>query len=421
MIRHRRLSGERSWQRSAWNLIVARIAIVMTHPVQYNAPWLKLLSAQDDVCVHVFYTWHAGDTLVRDPGFGKSIQWDIPLLDGYEWELLPPARPVERRTFWNMDSPELISRISAWQPDAVLVCGWNFASHFRVMRWFHGRIPVLFRGDSTLLDDCPGIRSFARSMLLRYVYRHIDFAIAVGSCNREYFRKNGLGESQLVTAPHAIDNQRFAGTDDQFDREAELLRREMGFGDHDVVILFAGKFERKKDPLGLVRVFQMAASERTSLRLLLVGDGVLEPELRRVIGTDERIRILPFQNQQRMPVVYRVGDIVCLPSRFNETWGLCLNEAMACGRAVMATDRVGAARDLLVEGRTGFRCPELGSDGAVDVFRSLPERRILLDEMGVQSQRFIQDWSFDGIVNAVVSAVRLSPSVFRATTDGRPT
>lgn len=383
-----------------------RLAIVTTHPVQYNAPWFRQLAEQSEIDLRVFFTWHAGSKAVHDPGFGREIFWDIPLTEGYEFQLAEPSSTTRRRTFWNMDSPDLITQLEDFDPSAVLVLGWNFRSHIRVMRHYHGKVPVLFRGDSTLLDVTPGIKSQIRSWILHYVYRHVDFALPVGSQSQQYFLKYGLNEQQLVVVPHAIDNQRFAGADGEYERDAELLRHELGFADSDVVILFAGKFEPKKNPLGLVRAFLAAASQRANLRLLLVGNGMLEEKLQQEVAGHNSIRILPFQNQQRMPVIYRVGDIVCLPSRYKETWGLCLNEAMACGRPIMGTSKVGATYDLLVEGRTGYHCPDLSSIDAAQALIDLPQRDVLQNEMGPVCQRMIQDWSFQRIVESLTGLLR---------------
>jgi hypothetical protein len=112
-----------------------RLAIVTTHPVQYNAPWFRMLNEQGQIDCRVFYTWHDGQATV-DPGFGRVASWDIPLTEGYPWELVAPSRRVEVRTFWNMDSPELLKRVSAFQPDAVLVIGWSYRSHLTVMKYF---------------------------------------------------------------------------------------------------------------------------------------------------------------------------------------------------------------------------------------------------------------------------------------------
>jgi len=77
----------------------------------------------------------------------------------------------------------------------------------------------------------------------------------------------------------------------------------------------------------------------------------LQGEIDAVAAADPvRFRVLPFQNQSRMPVVYRLGDLLVLPSAYGETWGLAVNEAVACGRPVLVSDRVGCAADVVEPG-----------------------------------------------------------------------
>jgi glycosyltransferase involved in cell wall biosynthesis len=66
-----------------------------------------------------------------------------------------------------------------------------------------------------------------------------------------------------------------------------------------------------------------------------------------------RVLFLPFQNQSRMPIVYRLGDALVLPSGYGETWGLAVNEAQACGRPSLVSDCVGCAQDIIREGENG--------------------------------------------------------------------
>src|SRR3712207_427426 len=56
------------------------LAIVTSHPIQYNAPWFRHLAARSDLLVRVFYLWDGGIVARFDPGFQQTIQWDIPLL-----------------------------------------------------------------------------------------------------------------------------------------------------------------------------------------------------------------------------------------------------------------------------------------------------------------------------------------------------
>lgn len=381
-----------------------RLAIVSTHPIQYNAPWFRMLAQHPNVDLHAFYTWHGGDPTIYDPGFGQAVKWDIPLTDGYEYTVCPPSKSVDRRTFWNMDSPELIPKLLEWNPDCVLVIGWNFRSHVRCMRQCKGKLPVWFRGDSTLLDKRNGLKSFARTVVLRRIYANIDKALAVGQNNRDYFLAHGLSDDQIAIVPHAIENERFA--DVTHDQAACDQREELGFDKNQTLVSFIGKLEPKKAPLQLVSAFRNACKTRDDLRLLIVGSGPLESELSALVADDPRIARLPFQNQSKIPAVYRIGDVTILPSLYNETWGLCLNESMASGRTVVASDRVGACRDLVCS-ETGFRYSVGDVDPLDRVLASLPLRPELL-QMGEHCQEYIQRWSFQHIVEEIALLVSQS-------------
>ncbi|TWT96287.1 glycosyltransferase family 4 protein [Neorhodopirellula pilleata] len=379
-----------------------RLAIVSTHPIQYNAPWFRMLAQHPQVDLHAFYTWHGGDKSMHDPGFGRIVKWDIPLTEGYEYTVCPPSKRIERRSFWNMDSPDLIPKLMAWNPDCVLVIGWNFRSHVRCMRRFSGKLPVWFRGDSTLLDKRSSLTSFIRSALLRRIYANVDKALAVGQNNRDYFITHGFSRDNISLVPHAIDNDRFSEL--AHDDDACELRHELGFSDDQVVVSFIGKIETKKAPLQLVQTFLQAAEQREELRLLMVGNGPLDSELSKLVGNASSIVCLPFQNQSQVPVVYRIGDVTCLPSLYNETWGLCLNESMASGRCVIASDRVGAARDLITP-ENGFQFQPGNFGQLSDLLVDLPSRHDLL-LMGRQCQQFIQDWSFERIVDDISTLLK---------------
>lgn len=380
-----------------------RIAIVTTHPIQYNAPWFRLLAAEPGVEVKVFYTWHTGEQTVIDPGFGMTIAWDIPLLDGYEYELVPPAAKVVSRTFWNMNSPGLNKKIEQWKPDVVLVMGWNFRSHFGCMRYFHGRIPVWFRGDSTLLNEKSGIKRYLRRSLLTRIYQSIDMAMAVGMNNSEYFLRHGVPKQKIAIVPHAIDNDRFGAPEHEL--EGRVWRRQLGYSEHDRVILFAGKLEPVKAVGDLVNAFQLAVQDHSDLKLLVAGSGPSEQKMSEIAHLNASIQRLPFQNQKRMPALYRVGDATCLCSQ-SETWGLCLNESLASGRAIIASDKVGACRDLVTP-QTGFTFEAGNVLQLATTLRNLGSRDALF-QMGLRGQVYIASYSIQAIVQSIVEQLHVS-------------
>ncbi|MEN9570998.1 MAG: hypothetical protein RL172_2229, partial [Bacteroidota bacterium] len=332
-----------------------KLAIITSHPVQYNAPWFAMLASSSVVTVKVFYTW--GQTKAADkfdPGFGKTINWDIPLLEGYEAVFVENiAKDPGSHHFNGIVTPSLNQQVAQWKPDAVLVFGWSFNSHLRCMRFFKGKVPVLFRGDSTLLDETGGLKKILRRTLLKWVYRHVAFALYVGIHNRQYFEAHGLKAAQLIYAPHAIDNDRFADLTGKHAAAAASLRLQAGFATDDIVLLFAGKFEPKKNPFYLVHLLQQ--NNLPKVKVLLVGNGVLEADLKQAINGDKRFVFMPFQNQQQMPVLYRMADLFVLPSGGpGETWGLAVNEAMACGLPVAVSEKAGAAGNLVNEGVNGI-------------------------------------------------------------------
>jgi glycosyltransferase involved in cell wall biosynthesis len=380
-----------------------RLAIITTHPIQYYAPVFKLLHKRGNINIKVFYTWGKDAANKYDPGFNKIIEWDIPLLDGYPYEwVVNTSKDPGTHHFGGIVNPTIIEELELWQADAILIYGWGFNSHLKIIRHFKKKIPIYFRGDSTLLDEQKGAKSIFRSIFLKWVYKHIDHAFYVGTNNKNYYLKFALNERQLKFAPHAVDNDRFA-----FDRtnDAKQLRERLGIKEEEILILFAGKLEEKKAPLQLLAAFNCL--KQTGVHLLYVGNGSLEHQLKTTAYQDKNIHFMDFQNQSFMPVAYQACNIFCLPSLGpNETWGLAINEAMACGKAILASDKVGSAVDLVNPGFNGeiFRA----GDSADLVYRLkllLQKGKNELLNMGANSREIIKNWNFEKQVNVIASTV----------------
>ncbi|MEO7767803.1 MAG: glycosyltransferase family 4 protein [Ferruginibacter sp.] len=385
-----------------------KLAIITTHPIQYNAPFFRMLAERKLVRVKVFYTW--GESVLNnkyDPGFGKVVAWDIPLLNGYDHCFVKNIAPDPGSHHFNgIDNPTLKKDIEQWGATALLVFGWKFKSHLNLLRHFKGKKTILFRGDSTLLDEIGGLslKKILRQVFLKWIYRHVDKALYVGAANKEYYLKYGLKNAQLVFAPHAVDNGRFM-KNDQF-----ITRAEMGIPPRAIVFTFTGKFEIKKNPQLLLEVFRRL--DDPDAHLLFVGSGKLEQTLKSTVEQlpvvlQSRIHFLPFQNQVKMPEIYRLGDVLVLPSRGpGETWGLAVNEAMACSRAVLVSDKCGCAINLVVQGKNGYIFKSGDGDDLLEKMKMLLKDASRLPSMGQRSAKIIQSFSFEKICIAIEQSLR---------------
>jgi glycosyltransferase involved in cell wall biosynthesis len=384
-----------------------RLAIITTHPIQYNAPLFKLLSESKDIGIKVFYTLGQDSSSFIDKGFGKRITWDIPLFNGYDYLFLNnTAKNPSTSRFNGIINPDIISSVDAFKPNAILVIGWSFVSHLKLLHYFKNKIPVYFRGDSTLLDEQKNFRFLFRKLVLRWVYRYIDKAFYVGTNNKDYFLKHGLKEHNLIFAPHAVDNKRF-GNDALYKNEGKAIRIALGIPAHHTLFLFSGKFEDKKSPLLLISAFKKITQNNVSL--LLVGNGFLEDALKNEAQRQTNIYFLPFQNQSQMPAVYRSADVFVLPSGGpGETWGLAVNEAMACGLPVIVSDKVGCAIDLVHNQKNGFIFESGNLDSLIEkIYLCTSISKIELRAMGNASKKIIQYWSFEHVCEKIVEELSL--------------
>ena len=153
-----------------------------------------------------------------------------------------------------------------------------------------------------------------------------------------------------------MDNTFFADATGEHAKDAMDWRDELGILPTDKVILFAGKLEPKKQPTMLLEAWNGLSHPKP--QLLIAGSGPLDSALRAEWQGRPRVHFLGFQNQSRMPSLYRMADAFCLPSAGpRETWGLAVNEALACGTPCLVSDRAGCGEDLLFEPDNGLVLP----------------------------------------------------------------
>jgi glycosyltransferase involved in cell wall biosynthesis len=332
-----------------------RLTVVLTHPVQYYAPWFRHIAAQcPELDLTALYATEP-TAAQQGAGFGVPFQWDTPLVEGYRCRILRAARPresVQSDRFWGLDVPEIGAALEESRPDVVLIPGWHSVTLVRAL-WAcrRARIPTLYRGDTHLGHRPTGWRAAVWGVRTRRLLRLFDGHLSVGTRAREYLTHFGVDPRRVFDAPHAVDNELFARTSSLHRAPAArtAARASWGLEPQSFVVLFVGKLEPRKRPLDLIRAMAGLGSRAS---VLVVGTGELLTACR--VEAD-RLGLCAawagFLNQSELGRAYAVADCLVLPG--NESWGLVVNEAMATGLPCVVADRVGCAPDLVTPGATG--------------------------------------------------------------------
>jgi glycosyltransferase involved in cell wall biosynthesis len=372
-----------------------KIAIITSHPIQYYAPWFQYLTTAKEIKIKVFYLWDFGVTQQVDAGFQQTIQWDIPLLTGYDHEFVPntSSNPGTQH-FWGLQNPTLQQQVNVYQPDAVLLLCYNYASIYRFLwQWPAQQIPLLFRGDSHRLLPRYGLKERLRRQLITLIYQRFAAFLYVGTANQDYFRYHGASPEQLFFSPHAIDNDRFFTQSEAAEHQAQNWKQKLGIPANHAVILFAGKFEDKKRPLDLLQAYLQA--NLLNVSLLFTGAGPLEAELRSNAASHPNIYFAPFQNQSMMPRTYAIADVFVLPSYGSgETWGLAINEAMCMARPVITSTHVGCTQDLVNPYKNGLVFPAGDVAALSKCLQKAFANPTQLKSWGAESHRIVSAYSY---------------------------
>lgn len=389
-----------------------RIAYLLSHPIQYQSPLLRRLAQEAALDLTVLYTSDFSVRSYHDKGFGVSVAWDVPLLDGYQYEFLPRLLDAESITFLRPLNYGIYSRLRRGNFDALWIHG--YATLNSLMAILAARmlgIPVLLRTDSTLIDhDRSEIKLWLKDFFFYLLRPYVYGVLSVGQLNREYWQHHLGSDARIFSMPYAVDNDYFMQQADSAAVTREIFRVSLGLQEDRPVILFASKLLRRKGCMDLVEAYLQYARnlpEASRPYLLIVGDGEERSRIEARIaqaGT-KNIRMLGFRNQSELPRFYNLCDVFVLPS-VHEPWGLVVNEAMLSGRAVIVSDQVGCQPDLVRDGDNGCVYPAGDILALADALAHVLQSPELCHRMGQRSRERIQDYSFDADVRGLLDAFR---------------
>jgi glycosyltransferase involved in cell wall biosynthesis len=287
---------------------------------------------------------------------------------------------------------EVISWMRQNAIKAVVVMGYNDPCRARIIRWAHRHGVACFMfGDSNIRGDtATGLRFLLKRMLVGWVIRHCAAVFPCGSMGRAYFLKYGASPDRIFYFPYEPDYSEIHGVSAA--RVDEVIRQ-FGMARERRRIVFSGRLIDAKRPDLLIRSFVSIAPQRPQWDLVMVGDGAMRAELEQLVppGLKSRVFWTGFISEQAtVSALYRGSDVLVLPSRY-EPWALVVNEAAAAGMALVCSDVVGAAIELVRDGVNGRLFPEGDQQAATECLLDVtaPER---IDAMKAASPMVLEEW-----------------------------
>ncbi|HEY8894490.1 MAG TPA: glycosyltransferase family 4 protein [Niastella sp.] len=387
-----------------------KILYFLSHPIQYFSPLLKELAGTVDLEVVYF-----SDSSMKggfDKGFGKSVTWDVPLLDGYKYTFLKNYRAHKglNNKFGDVWNPGAWKKVRKAGNAIIMVNDWTYSSSWLVLlaaKLFGKK--VWLRAENPLNQELKKSRKVL--MVKKIVFKHflfrwlVDKCLYIGTQSKSFFKYYGVDEKRLVFTPYSVDNNYFNSIWMQSKAQLSQVRERLKLPKEKKIVLFSGKYIDKKRPLDLLQAF--AALNSDQYFLVMVGDGALRPNMERFIADKDMQNVLltGFINQSEMPYYYAIADVFVMCSGPGETWGLAVNEAMNFSKPVIVSDTCGSSADLVQPGINGYVFEEGNINKLTAYLKQLLENDELRNKMGAASGSIIQNYSIQKIVNNIKQAV----------------
>jgi glycosyltransferase involved in cell wall biosynthesis len=386
-----------------------RIYFLYTHPIQYFSPLQKKIEASG-VCRSIVLYCEDTTSGYYDTEFGKKINWDIPLLSGYTHKFIANSGWARLGGFFRYSNWGIRRELHKDKCDILVVHGWSYATAIFAIIIARSRgIKVWLRGENPHNQEVQKsfINRLFKKVLLQYLlFPMVDQFLYIGTQNRKFYESYGVKSSHFIFFPYCVDNERFRN-DKKRVADKPVLKRDAGIDPETIVFLFCGKLINKKNPMDLLQAFHKASQPGTAL--VFVGDGELYEELTNYARKYAMGKVLfpGFRNQTEVADFYLMADVFVLPSGTGETWGLVVNEAMNYQLALIVSDRVGSAVDLVRVGVNGYTFPVGDTRALAQLIKTIATDKEWMQVAGTASGEIVQLYSYDTIINNLRNALQV--------------
>jgi glycosyltransferase involved in cell wall biosynthesis len=351
-----------------------RVLMVYIEPTTYILRLIRELMMKNDWQVNVLFIAQ-----------NHSQQWNLPL-DGITYEMLPTGRWKAFRI--------LAGKLQSGLYDVLHLAGWGH-SHM-LMALLAGKlakVPVLMETDTPLPFRLSFLKRFTKRLIYPWLFSLTTIFLPGGSRQARYLQHYSVTDNKIRIAYMTVDTTSISThVDATTVTHRQTLRDIHGIGPQSIIFLYVGRMEPHKGMWDLLQAFSQVTSKSPDCHLMLVGDGSMNKAVATLALDHQGIHYRGRLSGIDLLDAYAISDVFVLPSLF-EPWGLVVNEAMAAGLPVIASDRVGCIDDLIVVGETGFVVCAESSDQLASTMENFSFSRSLAAAMGKKARQHISPWT----------------------------
>ena len=318
-----------------------KIFYLVTHPIQYQAPLIKLFNRVLKSKLEVIYLSDFSMNSFFDQGFSKKVKWDINLLDKYKYTFICKNQKKE----YNYISPfikiNLLKKIIKEKPDYLMIHGWaniNFLITMIVAKIIGTKI--LLRSENFIKEEI-FIKKLIKYIYYKFILIFPNIYLYIGSANKDFYKKYGW-KKKFIRFTYTVDNKFLKIQSKKFyENNIDLNINKVNF-------YFIGKLITRKNPILILEAINIIKEKFDNAHLYLIGEGNEKENLKNFIKEQKlkNITFLGFKNTSEIPKIISMFDVMICPS-LEENWGLVVNESLALGKKVVVSSSVKSSEDLI--------------------------------------------------------------------------
>jgi glycosyltransferase involved in cell wall biosynthesis len=382
-----------------------RLVILTEIIAPYRIPVFNSLARHEEIDLHVIFLAQTNPDERQWLVYADEIRFSYQVLPSWRMKLANYGLLV------NLNVSEALKRAD---PEVVLCGGYNYPAAWQAQRWArqHG-VAFLLWCESTANDQRAGhvvIESLKRNFLAK-----CDAFVVPGDSARRYVEQMQCSGKRIFVAPNAVDNDLFASRAQAARANANRLRGKLGLPAR--YFLFVGRLLKSKGVFDLLEAYaSLGEALRSEVGLVFAGDGSLRAQLESRAHSifPGAVHFAGFVQRDDLPAYYALADSLVFPTH-SDTWGMVVNESMACGVPVICSEVAGCAANLVQT--NGRLVPSHSVTHLTAAMKEVALDAALRERMATESRRIIQNYSPEFCARGIARSALATNATFPRDTD----